>query len=314
MNAAAAAQRAGRPGARRARAHLRAACASAPARGRARRTRARCRRCAATTSRAGRGLVQRRRPGRRRSSTAAAEGLAGLAAFGALPAAGADPVRRRPGRGASCAARPRAGAEVVVTRLEPAPPAFVPEFAHQNLGATLAADEPLDKNFATIDPFADRGSDAQTVAAASGRPLPARAELGRAARVPRVRRDRGVRRRPRHGVGGRPLPAPAGALDRGRLRQAARRALRGPPAGARLERHGQGGRRRRRPRKGGPRAHPVPVGLHDVPSLRITITKVRQPRRGPARQRRLPRDRDPRRPRAPGAAAARARRARAARA
>ena len=58
---------------------------------------------------------------------------------------------------------------------------------------------------------------------AEGRELRARAQRRRAARVPRARRDQGLRRRPGHGLVGRPLLPPAQPLDRDRLRQAARR-------------------------------------------------------------------------------------------
>jgi arabinofuranan 3-O-arabinosyltransferase len=44
----------------------------------------------------------------------------------------------------------------------------VPEYGHQNLGATLSEDEPIDENFALIEPFPERGSNAQTVAALQG--------------------------------------------------------------------------------------------------------------------------------------------------
>ena len=45
---------------------------------------------------------------------------------------------------------------------------FVPEFGRQNLGATLPEKEPLDPNQAIIEPFPDRGTDAQTVAVLKG--------------------------------------------------------------------------------------------------------------------------------------------------
>jgi hypothetical protein len=45
---------------------------------------------------------------------------------------------------------------------------FVPEFGRQNLGATLGENEPLDENHALIEPFPERGSDAQTVAVLKG--------------------------------------------------------------------------------------------------------------------------------------------------
>ena len=45
---------------------------------------------------------------------------------------------------------------------------FVPEFGHQNLGRHPPGDEPIDENFALIEPFPERGGDAQTVAALEG--------------------------------------------------------------------------------------------------------------------------------------------------
>ncbi|HEV3379122.1 MAG TPA: alpha-(1-_3)-arabinofuranosyltransferase family protein, partial [Thermoleophilaceae bacterium] len=95
-----------------------------------------------------------------------AEGLAGLAAFGALP-------RRVPIlyagdlRTGVLRRYAASGAEVVITDTNRRR-RFVPEFGHQNLGTTLAADETIDENFALIEPFPDRGSDAQTVAALEG--------------------------------------------------------------------------------------------------------------------------------------------------
>ena len=95
-----------------------------------------------------------------------AEGLAGLAAFRALPAhapilyAGdldAAELRR-------IAAR---GAEVVVSDSNRRR-RFVPEYGHQNLGATLPQDETVGANFALIEPFPERGPDAQTVAVVGG--------------------------------------------------------------------------------------------------------------------------------------------------
>jgi arabinofuranan 3-O-arabinosyltransferase len=95
-----------------------------------------------------------------------AEGLAGMAAFGALPERApilyaADlstaELRRHAAR----------GAHVVVTDSNRRR-RFIPEFARQNLGATLREGEPVDENFAFIEPFADRGSDSQTVAALDG--------------------------------------------------------------------------------------------------------------------------------------------------
>jgi arabinofuranan 3-O-arabinosyltransferase len=95
-----------------------------------------------------------------------AEGLAGLAAFGALPRS--SPILYAGDLSRSQLRREAArGAEVVVSDSNRRR-RFVPEFARQNLGATLPAKEPLDPNQAIIDPFPDRGTDAQTVAVLKG--------------------------------------------------------------------------------------------------------------------------------------------------
>src|SRR4051794_20332800 len=95
-----------------------------------------------------------------------ADGLAALAAFGELPSTSrieyAADLTRRQLRGD--AAR---GAEVVVSDSNRRR-RFVPEFARQNLGATLPASESFDPNQAIIDPWPDLGTDAQTVAALKG--------------------------------------------------------------------------------------------------------------------------------------------------
>jgi arabinofuranan 3-O-arabinosyltransferase len=95
-----------------------------------------------------------------------AEGLAGLAAFGALPErapilyAGdltAGELRRQAAR----------GAELVVSDSNRRR-RFVPEFARHNLGTTLAETDAIDENHTLIDPFPERGSDSQTVAVFEG--------------------------------------------------------------------------------------------------------------------------------------------------
>jgi arabinofuranan 3-O-arabinosyltransferase len=115
---------------------------------------------------AGRGIVSAAPESPAAIVDGSAEGLAGLAAFGALPDSApifyaadltADELRRHAER----------GAEVVITDSNRRR-RFVPEFGHQNLGATLTEDEPIDENFALIEPFPDRGGDAQTVAALEG--------------------------------------------------------------------------------------------------------------------------------------------------
>jgi arabinofuranan 3-O-arabinosyltransferase len=95
-----------------------------------------------------------------------AEGLAAMAAFGELPeqrpifyAGDLSPAELR--RDAAD------GANVIVTDSNRRR-RFIPEFARQNLGATLQETEPLNKNFALIDAFPERGSAAQTVATFQG--------------------------------------------------------------------------------------------------------------------------------------------------
>ena len=95
-----------------------------------------------------------------------AEGLAGMAAFGALP--GREPIFYAADLSSRELRHQAArGAQVVVTDSNRRR-RFIPEFARQNLGATLREGEPVDENFAFIEPFADRGSDAQTVATLDG--------------------------------------------------------------------------------------------------------------------------------------------------
>ncbi|MEA2364144.1 MAG: arabinofuranan 3-O-arabinosyltransferase [Thermoleophilaceae bacterium] len=95
-----------------------------------------------------------------------AEGLAGLAAFGPLPrsspilyAGDLSPAQLR--------AQAARGAELVVSDSNRRR-RFVPEFGRQNLGATLGEKEPLDPNQAIIEPFPERGTDAQTVSVLKG--------------------------------------------------------------------------------------------------------------------------------------------------
>ena len=95
-----------------------------------------------------------------------AEGLAGLAAFGALP--GDRPILYA-GDLSTAELRRQAhdGASVVVSDSNRRR-RFLPEFSEQNLGPTLAAGDPLNENWAVIDPFPDKGTDAQTVATLGG--------------------------------------------------------------------------------------------------------------------------------------------------
>jgi arabinofuranan 3-O-arabinosyltransferase len=114
----------------------------------------------------GRGIVSVAPIGPATIVDGSAEGLAGMAAFGILPKRApifyaadlsSDELRRQAAR----------GAHVIVTDSNRRR-RFIPEFARQNLGATLREGEPVDENFAFIEPFADRGSDAQTVATLVG--------------------------------------------------------------------------------------------------------------------------------------------------
>jgi arabinofuranan 3-O-arabinosyltransferase len=95
-----------------------------------------------------------------------AQGLAGLAAFGALPrnrpvfyAADLSPAELR--------RQAAAGAEFVVTDSNRRR-SFTPTHTQQTGGRVLTADEKLDRNVASIDPFPTRGSDAQTVSVLRG--------------------------------------------------------------------------------------------------------------------------------------------------
>jgi arabinofuranan 3-O-arabinosyltransferase len=113
-----------------------------------------------------RGLVQVPPSGPPTIVDGGAEGLAGMAAFGALPERrpilyAGDLSRRELRRDAA------RGAEVVITDSNRRR-RFIPEFGRQNLGATLAEEEPINENFAFIEPFRERGSDSQTVAALQG--------------------------------------------------------------------------------------------------------------------------------------------------
>ena len=204
-----------------------------------------------------------------------AEGLAGLAAFGALPQAHpilyagdltTNELRRYAAR----------GSDLVVTDSNRRR-RFIPEYARQNLGATLRETEPLDENFALIDPFPDRGSDSQTVAALEG------------ARYLRSPYEGGLLEFPEHA----PIAAFDGDLsttwvadryflpkerwlevgfDRPRDVPYVDLVPTRDPFGIEREVDVNGVRARL-----GPGTTRVPVRLADVEKLRITITKVDQP-------------------------------------
>ncbi|HKP21046.1 MAG TPA: alpha-(1-_3)-arabinofuranosyltransferase family protein, partial [Thermoleophilaceae bacterium] len=90
-----------------------------------------------------------------------AGGLAALAAFGALPRR--DAILYAGDLDSGELRRVAAGGADVVVSDSNRRQRFVPEYGHQNLGATLAQDESVNENFALIEPFPERGPDAQTV-------------------------------------------------------------------------------------------------------------------------------------------------------
>ncbi|MBN1527412.1 MAG: DUF3367 domain-containing protein, partial [Thermoleophilaceae bacterium] len=114
----------------------------------------------------GRGIVGVEPAGPATVVDGSAAGLAGLAAFGALP-------ERRPILYAGdltqgqLRSTVRDGAEVVVTDSNRRR-RFLPEFSQQSLGPTLTEGQQFDENNAVVEPFPDRGTDAQTVAVLRG--------------------------------------------------------------------------------------------------------------------------------------------------
>jgi arabinofuranan 3-O-arabinosyltransferase len=114
----------------------------------------------------GRGIVHIDPAGQPTIVDGSAQGLADLAAFGALPAhspiflAGdltTSRLRQQAG----------AGADVVVTDSNRRRQ-FVTEFTQQDLGYTLGASDPLDPNYAVINPSPQAGTDGQTVSTLQG--------------------------------------------------------------------------------------------------------------------------------------------------
>ncbi|HVE68289.1 MAG TPA: alpha-(1-_3)-arabinofuranosyltransferase family protein, partial [Solirubrobacteraceae bacterium] len=93
-----------------------------------------------------------------------AEALAGLAAFGALPATVVYAADRFPAELRRAAAD---GADVVISDSNRRR-VFVPSRLEQNFGWTLGPDEDPSEDAAMLNPFAGRGSDAQTVALYGG--------------------------------------------------------------------------------------------------------------------------------------------------
>ena len=204
-----------------------------------------------------------------------AEGLAGLAAFGELPDRrpilyAADLSNDELGRHAA------RGAELVVSDSNRRR-RFSPEFARQNLGATLRETEQLDANFALIDPFPDRGSDSQTVATLVGATYLRTPAGGGLLEFPerapfaafdgdlstRWVADRYARPRERWIEIGFERPRDVPYVDLYPNRD---------PFGVETEVEVGGVRA-----KLGPGVNRIPVRLKDVRSLRVTITDVDQP-------------------------------------
>ncbi len=94
-----------------------------------------------------------------------AEALAGLAAFDALPAEG--PILYAGDLSAEELRAAARGGEVVVSDSNRRR-VFISSRPRQNVGPTLAADDEISRDGAVLDPFEDRGPDAQTVAQLEG--------------------------------------------------------------------------------------------------------------------------------------------------
>jgi arabinofuranan 3-O-arabinosyltransferase len=95
-----------------------------------------------------------------------AQGLADMAAFGALPT-GSPVFYAGDLSSGSLRHEAAAGANVVVTDSNQRRQ-FVPEYTQQNAGNTLSASDPVDANFAVMDPFPQAGTNAQTVSTLQG--------------------------------------------------------------------------------------------------------------------------------------------------
>ena len=95
-----------------------------------------------------------------------AQGLADLAAFGQLPAHA--PIFYAGDMSSTAIAGAAAtGADIVVTDSNRRQ-LFSPQFTQQNLGPVLTAADPITSSEAELDPFASRGTDAQTVTVVHG--------------------------------------------------------------------------------------------------------------------------------------------------
>lgn len=114
----------------------------------------------------GRGLVRVEPAGPPLVLDGSAQGVADLASFGALPARA--PLEYAGDRSAAdLRAAARRGGEVVVSDSNRRR-VFVAARLEQNVGATLAASDPVPKDAAVLDPFPARGTDGQTVAVYEG--------------------------------------------------------------------------------------------------------------------------------------------------
>ncbi|MEA2420848.1 MAG: arabinofuranan 3-O-arabinosyltransferase [Thermoleophilaceae bacterium] len=223
----------------------------------------------------GRGLVQAIPTGPPTIVDGAAQGLAGLAAFGALPA-------RRPllyaGDLSDADLRRYAasGAKVVVTDSNRRW-SFVPTDTQQSHGRVLAESEPLDKNSASIEPFPKRGSDAQTVTVLHGATYVRAPEGGGPLPFPE--------RSAIHAFDGDPTTLWAAARylrPNRRWIEVGFRRPRDVPYVDLLPVHDWRGIEREVDVNGvraklGPGTTRIQVNLHDVSRLRFTLTRVDQP-------------------------------------
>ncbi|HEY7600167.1 MAG TPA: alpha-(1-_3)-arabinofuranosyltransferase family protein, partial [Candidatus Limnocylindrales bacterium] len=224
---------------------------------------------------AGHGLVQVMPTGPATIVDGAAQGLAGLAAFGALP-------ERRPllyaGDLTDAELRRYAGegAEVVVTDSNRRW-SFLPTDVQQSHGRVLAETEPLDKNSASIEPFPDRGSEAQTVSVLHGADYVRAPEGGGPLPFPE--------RSPIHAFDGDPSTLWAAARylrPNRRWIEVGFKKPRDVPYVDLLPVHDWRGMEREVDINGvraelGSGTTRVRVNLHDVTRLRITLTRVDQP-------------------------------------
>ena len=262
-------------------------------------------RCAATTCAPAAGWCTSSRCGPATVVDGGAEGVAALAAFGALPARPAAPLRGRP-LGRRAAPRGRRRRRPSSSATPTAAGASCPSSPSRTSARRSAPADPLNDNWALIDPFPDKGTDAQTVAVLQGREATSRRP-----------RQGGLLEFPEH----TPSPpstatrAPCGpptatcqAADRWieiGFDRPARRALRRPAADPRPLRHRARGRRQRGPRQARPRDHAGPARPARRPPRPRDHHEGRPAARRPARLGRLPRDPDPGRAGARGCCARR---------